>query len=140
MLLLMAASILGDGSGFLIGRRIGPRIFDRQSRFLRREYLDQTKTFYEKHGGKTIVYAKFVPIIRTFAAFVAGVGQMPYGRFLSFNVFGAIGWVFSMMMLGYWLGDFQIVRRHFEKVILLIIFVSVLPAVLQVVRARRTSS
>src|SRR5690348_5501729 len=99
--MLAAASILGDASGFLIGTKIGYRLFERgNSIIFRREYLDRTHAFYEKHGGKTIVYAKFVPIIRTFAAFIAGVGKMHYVRFLMFNVGGAIGWVTVMILAG----------------------------------------
>src|ERR1700693_4949645 len=105
IVLLTCASMLGDWSGYLLGRRIGPAIFNRpDSRFFKQEHLQRTKAFYEKHGGKTIIYAKFVPIIRTFAPFGAGVGKMQYSRFLSFDVFGAIGWVFSMNILGYGFG------------------------------------
>lgn len=125
---LMAAAVIGDGVGYALGRRTGPRIFSRpNSRLFRREYLEQTQAFYEKHGGKTIIYARFVPIVRTFAPFIAGVAGMRYSRFLSFNIFGGIGWVFSLTTLGYALGNVDIVRRNFEKVVLLIIFISVLP-------------
>jgi membrane-associated protein len=136
--LLMAAAIIGDGVGYWLGTRTGPRIFNRpNSRFFRREYLERTQAFYERHGGKTIIYARFVPIVRTFAPFVAGVAGMRYSRFLAFNVFGGIGWVFSLTMLGYALGNVDIVRRNFEKVILLIIFVSVLPVLKEMWSARR---
>ena len=135
MLLLICASMLGDWSGYLLGRRAGPAIFNRpDSRFFKQEHLQRTKAFYEKHGGKTIIYAKFVPIIRTFAPFVAGVGKMQYSRFLSFDVFGAIGWVFSMTMLGYGLGGIGLVLRNFEKFVLLVIFVSVLPMIVHAIR------
>src|SRR5690349_8626145 len=104
-LVLMAAAMMGDSTGYLLGRGTGPRIFDRpNSRLFKREYLIRTQLFYEKHGGKTIIYARFVPIIRTFAAFVAGVARMPYLRFLPFSVCGAAGWVACMTMLGYKLG------------------------------------
>jgi membrane-associated protein len=137
MLLLICASMLGDWSGYLLGRRAGPAIFNRpDSRFFKREHLQRTKAFYEKHGGKTIIYAKFVPIIRTFAPFVAGVANMPYLRFLSFDIFGGVGWVFSMTILGYLLGEVAIVRRNFEKFVLLIIFVSLLPVIIHAVRAK----
>jgi membrane-associated protein len=137
MLLLTCACLLGDWSGYLLGRRAGPAIFNRpDSRFFKQEYLQRTQAFYEKHGGKTIIYAKFVPIIRTFAPFVAGVANMRYGRYLAFDVFGASGWVFSMTILGYLLGEIPLVRRHFEKFVLLIIFVSLLPLIVQVLRAR----
>lgn len=142
MILLMAsASMLGDGSGFLLGSTLGYRLFERGgSKIFRREYLDHTREFYEKHGGKTIIYAKFVPIVRTFAAFVAGVGKMHYLRFLSFNVFGAIGWVTLMISLGYALGDNPFVRHNFEKVVLGIIVVSLIPAGLQVLKSRKKKS
>jgi len=137
MILLACACLLGDWSGYLLGRRAGPAIFKRpDSRFFKQEYLQRTQAFYDKHGGKTIIYAKFVPIIRTFAPFVAGVAKMQYRKFLSFDVFGAIGWVLSMTVLGYFLGGIDLVRRHFEKFVLLIIFVSVLPVITQVWKAK----
>jgi len=135
--LLICASMLGDWCGYWLGRRAGPAIFNRpDSRFFKREHLRRTEMFYEKHGGKTIIYAKFVPIIRTFAPFVAGVAKMRYLRFLSFDIFGGIGWVCSMTILGYFLGEVQIVRRNFEKFVLLVIFVSLLPIISHAVRAR----
>jgi membrane-associated protein len=137
MLLLICASMLGDWSGYLLGRRAGPAIFNRpDSRFFKQEHLQRTKAFYEKHGGKTIIYAKFVPIIRTFAPFIAGVANMPYVRFLSFDIFGGVGWVFSMTILGYLLGEVAIVRRNFEKFVLMIILVSLLPVIIHAVRAK----
>jgi membrane-associated protein len=137
MLLLICASMLGDWSGYLLGRRAGPAIFNRpDSRFFKQEHMQRTKAFYEKHGGKTIIYAKFVPIIRTFAPFVAGVANMRYVRFLSFDIFGGVGWVFSMTILGYLLGEVAIVRRNFEKFVLLIIFVSLLPVMIHALRAK----
>src|SRR5437764_11612678 len=137
-LVLMAAAILGDSFGYALGRRTGPAIFSRpDSRFFRRKNLTRTHEFYEKYGGKTIVYARFVPIVRTFAPFVAGVGKMTYARFLSFNVFGGIGWVLAMTTLGYVLGEIPLVKRHLEKVILLILFVSVLPVIADAVKAYR---
>ena len=137
-LALMAAAILGDSVGYALGRRTGPRIFSRpDSRLFRREHLRRTQEFYEKHGGKTIIYARFVPIIRTFAPFVAGVGRMEYRRFLAFNVFGGIGWVFVMTMLGYLLGGVTIVKEHLEKVVLLIILISVAPVIVEGLKAYR---
>lgn len=137
LLLLSCACLLGDWCGYLLGRRAGPAIFKRKdSRFFKQEYLQRTQAFYDKHGGKTIIYAKFVPIIRTFAPFVAGVANMPFRRFLAFDIFGGIGWVFSMTILGYLLGEVAIVRRNFEKFVLLIIFVSLLPIILQVLKAK----
>jgi membrane-associated protein len=138
-LLLMAAAIIGDSVGYTLGRKAGPHVFNRpDSRFFKREHLNRTKLFYEKHGGKTIIYARFIPIIRTFAPFVAGVAEMHYIRFISFNVFGGIGWVLVMTLLGYWLGSVPIVRAHFEKVILLIIFVSLIPAFAHALQAWRS--
>jgi membrane-associated protein len=136
-LTMMVAAILGDQSGYFLGHRTGPKIFSRpDSRFFKQEYVRQTQQFYEKHGGKTLIYAKFVPIVRTFAPFMAGVGRMRYLRFLSCKVFGGMGWVLSMTMLGYYLGGIPIIRRHFEKVVLLIIVLSVLPLVIHAVKAK----
>ena len=135
---LAAAAIIGDTTGYLLGRSTGPRIFSRpDSRLFKREYVTRTQRFYEKHGGKTIIYARFVPIIRTFAAFVAGVAQMPYLKFLPFSICGAVGWVALMTTLGYTLGKVAFVRQYFDKVILLIVFVSLLPAITEVIKARR---
>jgi membrane-associated protein len=139
--LLATASILGDGSGFFLGSTLGYSLFkNAKSRIFRQEYLDRTHEFYERHGGQTIIYAKFVPIIRTFAAFIAGVGKMNYVRFLTYNVFGAIGWVTSMILLGYWLGSIPLVQRNFEKIVIAIIVVSLIPAALQVVKGSRKSA
>lgn len=135
---LIVAALLGNSCGYFLGRFIGVRLFaNPNSKIFRREHLDRTHAFYEKHGGKTIIYAQFVPIIRTFAAFVAGVAGMGLPRFLSFNIFGSVGWVISMTLLGYKLGSFPIIRAHFEKVVILIVLVSVLPVILQVLRSRR---
>jgi membrane-associated protein len=137
IVLLICACMIGDWSGYLLGRRTGPVIFSRpDSRFFKQEYLQRTHAFYEKHGGKTIIYAKFVPIIRTFAPFVAGIARMPYRRFLPFDIVGGTGWVISMTLLGDLLGGVPIVRRHFEKFVLLIIFVSLLPLILHAIHAR----
>ena len=139
-IVLMAAAVLGDTVGYALGRQTGEKIFSRpDSRLFRREHLERTHAFYEKHGGKTIIYARFVPIIRTFAPFVAGVGKMDYVRFLSFNVFGGIGWVFAMTMLGYVLGGVPIIKQHLEKVVVLIILVSVAPMIAEAVKAYRKS-
>jgi membrane-associated protein len=138
---LIVAAIVGDGVGYMLGRKAGLGIFARpDSKLFKREHLIRTQEFYEKHGGKTIIYARFVPIVRTFAPFVAGVAEMNYGRFLSFNVFGGIGWVVLMTTMGYLLGGNEIVRKHFEKVILGIIFVSVLPIVFEYFRSRAKAS
>jgi membrane-associated protein len=137
-LVLILAALTGDTVNYFLGRSLGPRVFNRpESRYFRREYLLRTQTFYQRHGGRTLIYARFLPIIRTFAPFVAGVGQMKYLRFLSYSVFGAVGWVVTMTLLGYSLGNVPIVRRHFEKVIILIVGVSLLPAAIEVIKARR---
>jgi len=136
--LLTVASILGDGCGFWLGSTLGYSLFQKSnSRIFRREYLDRTHEFYERHGGKTIIFAKFLPIIRTFAAFVAGIGKMRYSRFLLFNVVGAAGWVTSMITLGYLLGNIPIVRRNFQTFVIAIIVVSLLPAVSQALKTRK---
>ncbi|HYL35460.1 MAG TPA: VTT domain-containing protein [Bryobacteraceae bacterium] len=137
LVLLTCACLLGDWCGYLLGRRAGPAIFNRpDSRFFKQEHLRRTEAFYEKHGGKTIIYAKFVPIIRTFAPFVAGVAKMRYVRFLSFDIFGGAGWVCSMTVLGYLLGEVPLVRRNFEKFVLLVIFISLLPILSHALRAK----
>src|SRR5258708_11706748 len=137
LLLLSCACLLGDWSGYLLGRRAGPAIFKRKdSRFFKQEYLQRTQAFYDKHGGKTIIYAKFVPIIRTFAPFVAGVSNMPFRRFLAFDIFRGVGWVFSMTILGYLLGEVGMVRRNFENFVLPILFVSLLSLLSQLLKAK----
>jgi membrane-associated protein len=136
--LLMAAAIIGDSTGYFLGRHTGPHIFKRpNSRLFRREHLMRSKEFYEKYGGKTIVYAKFVPIIRTFAPFLAGVSEMNYFRFLAFSVAGVVLWVCSIVTLGRTLGTIPLVRQNFDKVILLIILVSLLPVLMEARKARR---
>jgi membrane-associated protein len=125
---LMAAALIGDSTGFFLGRNTGPRIFTRSdSRFFKQEYVHRTREFYDRYGGKTIILARFVPVIRTFAPFMAGVSGMPYRRFLSFSVFGSLGWVFVMTILGFKLGGIPFVRTHFDQVVLLIIFLSLVP-------------
>ena len=139
--LLVAASIAGDQSGYFLGRRTGPAIFSRpDSRIFKQEYVTRTQAFYAKHGGKTLIYAKFAPIVRTFAPFMAGVGRMPYRRFVSFNIFGGLGWVLSMTLAGYYLGEVPLVRKNFEKVVLLIVAVSLLPLAIHYWQSRRASA
>lgn len=135
-LVLMSAAMLGDSTGFLLGRKTGMRIFSRpDSRLFKREYVARTKKFYERYGGKTIIYARFIPIVRTFAAFVAGVMEMPYLRFLPYSVCGGIGWVFLMTTLGYQLGSIPFVRRNFDYAILTVIVVSLMPAFIETAKA-----
>jgi membrane-associated protein len=121
----------------LLGHRTGPAIFRRPDSLLfKQEYVTRTQHFYERHGGKTLIYAKFVPFVRTFAPFMAGVGRMGYWRFLSFNVWGGLGWVLSMTLAGYGLGGIPFIRRNFEKVVLGIVFVSVAPLLVQYLKSR----
>ena len=137
-IVLILAALTGDTLNYFLGRGIGPKVFSREdSRYFRKDHLLRTQTFYDRHGGKTLIYARFVPIIRTFAPFVAGVGQMPYLRFLSFSVFGGVGWVLFMTLLGYSLGNVPIVRQNFEKVIVAIVVISLLPALREAWKARR---
>lgn len=136
--LLTVAAILGDTVNYWVGYYIGPKIFRKEGvRFLNRKHLDRTHAFYERYGGKTIVIARFVPIIRTFAPFVAGVGKMSYARFMTFNLSGGVLWVFSMTLAGYFFGNIPAVKKNFTLVILGIIFVSILPAVIEFFRERR---
>jgi len=137
-LVLIVAAMLGDSTGYFLGRKTGPRIFSRpDSRLFKQEYVRRTQMFYDRYGGKTIVLARFVPIVRTFSTFVAGVSQMPYRRFIPYSICGATGWVFLMTMLGYGLGSIPFVRHYFDKVILLIIFLSLMPTFIEVIRVRR---
>jgi membrane-associated protein len=134
--LLFFAAVIGDTVNYWIGNRVGPRVFEREYRFLKKEHLEKTQRFYEKHGGKTIVLARFLPIVRTFAPFVAGVGTMNYSRFVSFNVLGAFVWTSLFIFGGYFFGNIPVVRENFEIVILAIIFLSVLPMVIEYLRGR----
>jgi membrane-associated protein len=138
VLLLIIAAIAGDTVNYWIGAYIGPRAFTGDIRFLRKEYLDRTHAFYQKHGGKTIILARFVPIIRTFAPFVAGVGAMSYPKFITYNVVGAVLWVGLFVLGGYFFGNISVVRENFTLVILAIIAISVLPIVVEALRARRS--
>lgn len=137
--LLSVAAIAGDTANYWIGHLVGPRVFSGESnRFLNREHLERTHRFYEKHGGKTIIIARFMPIIRTFAPFVAGVGSMNYARFILYNLVGGIAWVGIFIGGGYLFGNIPMVKRNFTLVIMVIIVVSVFPGVVEFVRHRRT--
>ncbi|MBX3145731.1 MAG: DedA family protein [Gemmatimonadales bacterium] len=138
--LLTAMAIIGDTVNYWIGAWIGPRAFSGEIRWLKKEYLDRTHAFFEKHGGKTIILARFVPIIRTFAPFVAGVGTMNYPRFLTYNVVGAVVWVGIFVWLGYFFGNLPFVRENFGLVIIAIIVLSVLPIVIEAIKARRENA
>jgi membrane-associated protein len=133
------AAVLGDTANYWIGHSIGPRAFTGEIRFLKKEYLDRTRTFYDKHGNITIFLARFIPIIRTFAPFVAGIGEMPYGRFISYNIFGGIIWTALFTFLGYFFGNLEFVRKNFELVIVAIILISVVPVLVELLRNRRRS-
>jgi len=135
--LLIVAAVLGDGVNYHIGKAIGPRAFSGNVRFLKREYLEKTQAFYDKHGGKTIILARFIPIVRTFAPFVAGIGTMRYPRFLAYNVIGAVIWVTGFVWLGYAFGNIPAVKERFSLVILGIILVSVLPIALETYKGWR---
>ncbi|HEU5169727.1 MAG TPA: DedA family protein [Gemmatimonadales bacterium] len=137
ILLLSAAAVLGDTVNYWVGAFVGPRAFTGEIRWLKREYLDRTHAFYERHGGKTIILARFVPIIRTFAPFVAGVGTMHYPRFLLYNVVGGVLWVTLFVLAGYFFGNLPAVRQNFTYVILAIILLSVMPIAVEYLRARR---
>jgi membrane-associated protein len=126
-LLLSAAAILGDTANYWIGKKIGPRAFDGSVRFLKQEHLRKTEAFYERHGKKTIILARFVPIVRTFAPFVAGVGSMTYRTFIAYNVIGGVAWVAICVFSGYFFGNIPIVKRNFSLVVLAIIGISTLP-------------
>jgi membrane-associated protein len=138
MLLLAVAAILGDSVNYAVGARLGPRVFRGEGgRFLNRRHLERTHQFYERYGSKTIVIARFVPIVRTFAPFVAGIGRMSYGRFLFYNVAGALLWIVSLVMGGYLFGNIPVVRRNFSLVVFAIIGLSILPALIELGRQRR---
>jgi membrane-associated protein len=136
--LMALAAILGDTINYWIGHYIGPRVFHENVRFLKREYLDRTHAFYEKYGGKTIFLARFIPIIRTFAPFVAGVGAMSYGYFITYNVVGGLVWTALFIFGGYFFGNLPVVKNNFSLIIVAIVIISVLPAVYEVIQARRS--
>ena len=139
IVLLSTAAILGDSVNYWIGHLLAPRVFRNENiRFIKREYLERTQAFYAKYGGKTIIIARFVPIIRTFAPFLAGVGSMSYGRFLIYNVAGGVLWVCLFVPAGYFFGNLPIVRKNFTLVIFAIIIISILPAVIEYLRHKKS--
>jgi len=135
--LLIAAGFLGDLVNYHIGQYVGPKAFSGRIKFLKKEYLDKTQAFYDKHGGKTIIYARFIPIVRTFAPFIAGIGTMSYRRFGSYNIIGAILWVSSFLFLGYFFGGLPIIKDNFTIVIFAIIILSIVPPLLEVLRGKK---
>lgn len=137
ILILSAAAVLGDTVNYWIGHRVGPKVFGREkARFFKKEHLDRTHAFYKRHGGKTIIIARFIPIIRTFAPFVAGIGRMSYGRFLAFNVVGGVAWVLGFVLAGYFFGTIPFVKRNFSLVIIAIIAISTVPVAVAALRQR----
>ncbi|NHR08403.1 DedA family protein [Chromobacterium haemolyticum] len=140
VLLLIVAAILGDATNYAIGRNVGMKLFDKFPRILKPQYLDRTHAFYERHGGKTIIFARFVPIVRTFAPFVAGIGKMHYPQFLRYNVVGAIAWVVGFTYAGYFFGNLPFVRKNLELLIFGIILVSFLPGLIEIWRHKRAAA
>ena len=135
-ILFSLAAIIGDSVNYLIGNLIGPRIFHEKSRFLKKEYLTKTQNFYEKHGGKTIIIARFIPMIRTFAPFVAGIGKMKYKKFIAYNIIGGILWVSIFLFTGYFFGTLPFVKNNFSLVIIAIIIISIIPAIFEYLRCK----
>jgi membrane-associated protein len=135
--LLCIAAVTGNMANYHIGRFLGPKVFEKNTRFLKKKYLERTHVFYEKHGGKTIVIARFLPIIRTFAPFVAGIGRMEYRRFVLYNLTGCVAWISSFVLGGYFFGNIPIVKENLTVVIFAIIIVSLVPSVIEFIRHRR---
>jgi membrane-associated protein len=141
LILLCIAAVAGDTVNYFIGNFLGPKVFHYQdSRFFKKEYLIRTHQFYEKHGGKTIIIARFIPIIRTFAPFVAGIGTMKYARFIAYNVIGGISWICLFLLAGYFFGGIPAVKRNFTLVIMAIVIISVMPGVFEYWRQKRISA
>ena len=137
-LLLIPAAILGDATSYFIGSKMGPALFSKpESKLFKPQHMKAAHDFYEKHGGKAIIMARFMPIVRTFVPVVAGIGKMPYRRFAAFNAVGGAAWVSSMTLAGYFLGQFEIVKKHIELMVIGIIFLSVLPGIIAWLRARK---
>jgi membrane-associated protein len=134
--LLFAAAFLGNMLNYSIGRFIGPKVFEKDYRFIRKDYLLRTHQFFEKHGGKTVIITRFAPILRTFAPFVAGVGYMTYSRFILFNLIGGLLWVLAFLYAGYFFGNVPLVKNNFSTVVIAIIVISLLPAVYAAIKSR----
>lgn len=139
--LLFISAIAGDNTNYFTGKFIGNKLFEMKGlrKILKKQYLDETHQFYEKHGGKTIIIARFIPIVRTFAPFVAGVGEMKYSRYMLFCITGGIAWVTSLTLAGFYFGNLEFVKKNFEIVIFAIIFISLIPAVIQYLNMRKKS-
>lgn len=136
-ILLLIAAVIGDSTNYWIGNYFGQKLINKNSRFVRKDYLEKTHEFYEKYGGKTIVIARFVPIVRTFAPFVAGVGAMTYLKFFKYNIIGGFLWTFLFIFAGYFFGNFEFVKNNFSVIVIAIIVISVLPGVIEYFRHRR---
>ena len=135
-IILAVAAIIGDTTNYWIGHYIGPKLFERNSRLLKKEYLDRTHKFYEKYGGKTIILARFVPIVRTFAPFVAGIGAMTYSKFITYNIIGGCLWCALFVYVGYFFGNIHFIKSNFSLVIIAIIFISILPGIFEYARQK----
>ncbi len=138
--ILSCAAILGDTVNYWIGHYLGEKLFNKYPRTLKKEYIDKTNKFYEKYGGKTIIIARFVPIVRSFAPFVAGVGSMTYSKFISYNIIGGVLWCASFVYCGYFFGNLSIVKNNFSFVIIAIIFISILPGIIEFIKHKRANS
>jgi membrane-associated protein len=137
LLALIPAAVIGDAVSYSIGKRLGPALFNKpNSRFLKPAHMKAAQDFYEKHGGKAIILARFMPVVRTFVPVVAGIGQMPYTRFATFNIVGGAAWVISMTVAGYFLGQFDVVKKHIELIVIGIVFLSILPGLIAWAQAR----
>lgn len=135
LFMLTIAAILGDTLNYNIGRYMGSKILDKEkSKFIKKKYIDKTNSYYEKYGGKTIILARFIPIVRTFAPFVAGAAEMNYKKFLEFNIIGAVLWTFTVTLIGYFFGNIPFVRRNFSIIIIAIIFISILPPLYEIIK------
>lgn len=138
--LMLVAAIVGDTVNYWAGHFLGREIFDGRSKLFKKAHLDQAEKFYEKHGGKAIVLARFVPIVRTFAPFVAGVSNMHYGNFISYNIVGGFAWVTLFLMSGFWFGNIPFVKNNFHYVVVIIVLISVVPIIMELLKARRNKS
>lgn len=136
VILLIVAAFLGDIVNYSAGKFIGPKVFDKNYKFFKKEYLEKTQLFYEKHGGKTIIIGRFIPIIRTFAPFVAGIGTMNYKRFMSYNIVGAISWISIFTFAGYFFGNIPVIKQNFSIVIFSIIIISLIPVIIGFIKTK----
>ena len=140
IIILIIAAVAGDTVNYHVGKYIGPKAFSGKYRFIKKEYLEKTQEFYEKHGGRTIIYARFVPIVRTFTPFVAGIGTMNYARFFSFCILAAVIWVVSVTSLGYLFGNIPVIKNNFSKMVIAIILISVLPIIWQMIKSKKKTA